>query len=185
MINEISKDAEMHMHKAIDALKNELTKVRTGRAHPSMVENVKVDYYGTETPLKNIANVQVSDPRTLSITPWEKTMVKAIEKAIQNANLGMNPICDANLVRIPVPPLTEERRKEFVKVVKNIAEQSRVAVRNVRRDAINDLKELLKEKEISEDDERRAQDNMQKLTDKFIAEVDKIAAAKEADLLAV
>lgn len=185
MMNEIIKNAEVHMQKVIEALKNELGKVRTGRAHSSMVENIKVDYYGSLTAIKHIANIAVTDPRSITITPWEKNMAKAIEKAIQAADLGLNPVGEANLVRVPVPPLTEDRRKEFVKVVKNIAEQERVAVRNVRRDAINDLKELLKEKEISEDDERRSQESVQKLTDKFIAEIDKIAAAKEAELLTV
>lgn len=185
MINEIAKNTETQMQKAIEALKVELSKVRTGRAHTSMVENIKVDYYGTETAIKHIANITVSDSKTITITPWEKTMVKPIEKAITAADLGLNPVGEANLIRIPVPPLTEERRKEMVKVVKNIAEQSRVAVRNIRRDANNDLKELLKEKEISEDDERHAQEQVQKITDKFIAEIDKTTAAKESDLMAV
>lgn len=179
------KSTEASMQKAIEAFKAELTKIRTGRAHTSMVENIKVDYYGAETPLKNVATISISDPRTITITPWEKNMVKPIEKAIISADLGINPIADANLVRVPVPPLTEERRKELVKIVKNVAEQSRVAVRNIRRDANNDCKELLKEKEISEDDERHAQDGVQKLTDKFIAEIDKLASSKEAEVMVV
>lgn len=185
MINDIIKNTEIQMHKDVDSLKLELSKLRTGRAHTSIVEGIKVDYYGTETPLKQVANITVSDARTISITPWEKTMVKPIEKAILTADLGLNPVSDGNIVRVPVPTLTEERRKELSKVVKTVAEHWRVAVRNVRRDAMNDFKELLKEKEIAEDEERRAQETVQKLTDKFIAEIDKLAADKETDLMTV
>lgn len=185
MLNSIMKDLETNMQKALEAFKVELSKLRTGRAHSGLVEGVKVDYYGNETPLKNVANITVSDSRTLTITPWEKAMVKAIEKAIANANLGLNPVSDANLVRIPIPPLTEERRKEMAKVVKNIAETSRVAMRNVRREAMDKLKDLLKKKEIDEDMDHRTQEAVQKTTDKFIGEVDKLVVAKEADLMTV
>lgn len=185
MLNEILKNAEVHMGKSLEMFKAELTKLRTGRAHSSLVENIKIDYYGTDTPLKHVATIAVSDARTITITPWEKTMLKPIEKAIMTADLGLNPIGDANFIRVPLPPLTEERRKELVKVVKSTAEHAKVNVRNIRRDANNDLKELLQEKEINEDDERRAQESVQKLTDKFIEDIDKIAAAKEADLMVV
>lgn len=185
MINAILKDCEINMNKALEVYKAELSKLRTGRAHSSLVENIKVDYYGTDTPMKHVATIVASDARTITITPWEKTMLKPIEKAIMLADLGLNPIVDANLIRLPLPALTEERRKELVKVVKATAEHAKVNVRNIRRDANSDLKELLKEKEINEDDERHAQDGVQKLTDKFIVEVDKIAQAKETDLMAV
>lgn len=185
MSNEIIKDAEKHMEKALEVLRIELSKLRTGRAHTSLVDNIKVDYYGTATPLNHVASVTVSDARTISISPWEKTMLKPIEKAIQNADLGLNPIPDVNSIRIPIPPLTEERRKELVKVVKATAEQSRVAIRNVRREAITELKDLLKEKLVDEDSEHRAEENIQKVTDKFIAEVEKIALAKETELMKV
>jgi len=183
MINSITKDAETHMQKTIDAFNADMKKLRTGRANPAMIEHLKVDYYGTETALSHIASIMVSDARTLVVTPWEKTMIKPIEKAILNADLGLNPISDVNSLRVPMPPLTEDRRKELVKVVKSTAEQSRVAIRNMRRDANAALKDLLKKKEINEDEERKAQDAIQKVTDKFIAEVDKIAESKEVDLL--
>ncbi|MCL5261302.1 MAG: ribosome recycling factor [Gammaproteobacteria bacterium] len=185
MLNEVIKSAEGSMQKAIESLKNDLGKLRTGRAHPSIVEGVKVDYYGTETLLKHVANITVSDAKTITITPWEKNLVKTIEKAIASANLGLNPVSDANLVRVPLPPLTEERRKEMAKVVKATAENFRVAVRTARHQALEDLKELLKEKEITEDDERRAKDTVQKLTDKYVAEIDKIAVAKESELMSI
>lgn len=185
MIDNILKSLEVNMHKNVEAFKAELDKLRTGRAHTSIVEGVKVDYYGNETALKHIANIAVSDARTIIITPWEKTMVKAIEKAIASAGLGLNPIGDATMIRVPIPALTEERRKEMAKVVKNIAEQARVAVRSSRRDAMAHLKDLLKKKEIDEDGDRRAQDTVQKITDKFIGEIDKLAIAKEADLMKV
>ncbi len=185
MINDILKNTDTSMHKSLEAYKVELSKLRTGRAHTGLVEGVKVDYYGNETPLKNVANIAVSDARTIVITPWEKPLVKTIEKAILNADLGLNPVSDANLVRVPIPPLTEERRKEMVKVVKGIAENSRVAVRNLRRDAMDKLKDLLKKKEIDEDMDHRTQDAIQKITDGFIAEVDKLAHAKEEELMKV
>jgi len=185
MINEITKNSENLMKKAIDGLKHELSKLRTGRAHPSLVEHIEVEYYGNKTTLSHIGTITVSDPRTLMITPWEKSMIKPIEKAIMTSDLGLNPMSDSNGVRVPLPPLTEERRKDLVKIVKSTAEHSRVAVRNIRRDSNNALKDLLKKKEISEDEERKAQDNIQKLTDKYIAEVDKMASTKETDLMEV
>lgn len=185
MLNDITKNVETNMQKALEAFKVEIGKLKTGRAHVGLVDGVKVDYYGNETPLKNVANVTVTDARTITITPWEKAMVKPIEKAITNANLGLNPIADADLVRVPIPLLTEERRKEMVKVVKNIAETARVSLRNVRRDAMASLKELLKKKEIDEDADHRAQDLVQKTTDKFVGEIDKLAVAKETELMKV
>ncbi len=185
MLTNIVKDLETDMQKALEAFKVELGKLRTGRAHTGLVEGVKVDYYGNETPLKNVANITVGDARTIVITPWEKTMIKSIEKAISNANLGLNPVSDANLVRISIPPLTEERRKEMAKAVKGIAEISRVSVRNVRREAMDKLKDLLKKKEIDEDMDHRTQDAVQKTTDKFIAEVDNLAVVKEKELMTV
>jgi ribosome recycling factor len=185
MLNDINKNIEINMQKALEAFKVEIGKIRTGRAQASLLDGVKVDYYGNDTALKNIANIVVTDARTITVTPWEKTFVKAIEKAIMTAGLGLNPIGEANLVRVPIPPLTEERRKELGKVVKNIAENSRVAIRNIRRDAMADLKELLKKKEIDEDTDRRAHDLIQKTTDKFVAEVDKLAVAKETELMKV
>jgi ribosome recycling factor len=185
MLNEMVKNLETNMHKAIEAFKTELGKLRTGRANTSLVEGVKVDYYGNETPLKNVASITISDARTIVITPWEKPLVKAIEKAITSANLGLNPVSDVNLIRIPIPPLTEERRKELTKIVKNIAENSKVSIRNIRREAMDKLKDLLKKKEIDEDMDRRTQDTVQKATDKFIAEIDKLVEAKEKDLMTV
>lgn len=184
-MQEIIKDIEASMSKALEVFKGELSKLRTGRAHPGLVEGVKVDYYGNETTIKHIANIVASDARTITITPWEKNMTKAIEKAIANAGLGLNPVSDANLVRVPIPLLTEERRKEMAKVVKNIAESARVAIRNIRREAMDKLKDLLKKKEIDEDMERRTQDAVQKTTDKFIADVEQMVVTKEQDLMKV
>lgn len=181
----IRKEAEAKMVKTLEALKNDLSKLRTGRAHPSLLEHIKVDYYGTPTPLSQVANVSVGDARTLMVTPWEKNLIQAIEKAILTAELGLNPSNSGSAIRVPLPPLNEERRKELTKMVKNEGENARVAVRNARRDANNHYKELLKAKTMSEDDERRAQDAMQKLTDKYIAEVDKLLIAKEAELMEV
>lgn len=185
MIDDIIKNAETQMKKGIDSFKNELGKLRAGRAHPGLVEHIRVDYYGNETALTHVASVVASDARTITITPWEKTMIKPIEKAIANSDLGLNPMSDGNVVRIPLPALTEERRKELVKVLKTTAEHSKVSVRNLRRDANEHLKKLLKDKKVSEDEEKRAQDNVQKLTDKYIAEIDQIATAKEKDLMAI
>jgi ribosome recycling factor len=185
MINDLKKDAELRMGKSIDSLRHELTKLRTGRAHTSLLDHVMVSYYGNDTPLNQVANVGVADARTLVISPWEKNMVQAIEKAIMAANLGLTPNTAGTVIRIPLPPLTEERRRDMTKVVRHEAEGARVAIRNIRRDANNDLKDMLKEKLISEDEERRAQDDIQKLTDKYIAEVDKVLAGKEAELMEV
>lgn len=185
MLDNIIKDADSHMQKALEAYKVELGKLRTGRAHTGLVDSIKVDYYGNETPIKNVANVTVSDARTVVVTPWEQHLVKAIEKAIRDADLGLNPVSDVNLVRVPVPTLTEERRKELVKLVKNITETSRVAVRNIRRDAMDRLKDLLKKKEISEDEERRNQDAIQKTTDNFIEQIDHLMQLKETELMKV
>lgn len=185
MINEIKKDAKLRMEKSVESLKHELTKIRTGRAHPSLLDHVMVSYYGAEMPLNQVASITVSDARTLAVTPWEKGMVQPIEKAIMTADLGLNPATAGQVIRVPLPPLTEERRKELVKVVRGETEEARVAIRNIRRDANSDIKELLKEKEISEDQARDAESEMQKLTDQFIAEAEKLLAAKEAELLEV
>ncbi len=185
MIEDLKKDAELRMGKSIDSLRHELTKLRTGRAHTSLLDHIMVSYYGNDTPLNQVANVGVADARTLVISPWEKNMVQAIEKAIMAANLGLTPNTAGTVIRIPLPPLTEERRRDMTKVVRHEAEGARVAVRNIRRDANNDLKDMLKEKLISEDEERRAQDDIQKLTDKYLAEVDKVLAGKEAELMEV
>jgi len=185
MIEPIKNTAESKMKKALEALQNELAKLRTGRAHPSLLDHVRVKYYDNEVPLNQVASITVSDARNLLVTPWEKAMVPAIEKAIMTADLGLNPATSGTVIRVPMPALTEERRREMAKLVKNEAENSRVSIRNLRRDANNQLKELLKKKEISEDDERRAQDIIQKLTDKYIAEVDRMAMVKEKELMEV
>jgi ribosome recycling factor len=185
MINDIKKDAEARMKKSVDALKGELTKLRTGRAHPSLLEHINVDYYGSMVPLSQVGNVGVEDSRTLTITLWERNMIQVVEKAILTSDLGLNPNSAGTVIRIPMPPLTEERRRELTKVVRHEAEGAKVAIRNIRRDANNDLKELLKSKEISEDDERRGQDEVQKLTDRYIVEVDKVMEAKEKDLMEI
>ncbi len=185
MISDIQKDAEQRMKKSIEALKHDLAKLRTGRAHPSLLDQITVEYYGTEVPLSQVANISVSDARTLTVTPWEKKMVPVIEKAILNSDLGLNPATAGDVIRIPLPPLTEERRRDLIKVVRQEGEKARVAIRNIRRDAIQQLKELMKEKEISEDEERRAEEAVQKLTDRMIAEVEKVLEAKEKDLLEI
>ncbi len=185
MINDIKKDAEARMKKAIEALGNNFNKIRTGRAHPSLLDGITVDYYGSPTPLSQVANINIEDARTLSVSPWERNLVPAIEKAIMKSDLGLNPSTNNGLIRIPLPMLTEETRKNFIKQARAEAENGRVAVRNVRRDVLGDIKALLKDKAIGEDDERRAQDDIQKITDKYIAEVDKALAAKEVDLMAV
>jgi ribosome recycling factor len=181
----IKKTAEQKMQKSLEALKADLSKVRTGRAHTGILDHIVVDYYGNPTPLNQVANLTLIDARTIGVSPWEKKMAQAIEKAIRDSDLGLNPASQGDLVRVPMPALTEERRKELIKVVRHEAENTRVAVRNLRRDGIHHLKELLKAKTISEDEERRTQDEIQKLTDRFIAEVDKILQQKEADLMAV
>lgn len=185
MIDEILKDAESRMGKSVESLSKELTKIRTGRAHPSLLDQVSVDYYGQETAINQVANVNVEDSRTLVVTPWEKSMVQAVEKAIMNSDLGLNPATAGTVIRIPMPPLTEERRRDLVKVVKGEAEGARVAIRNIRRDANSDFKELLKDKEITEDGARDAEDSVQKLTDKFVARVDEVLTVKEKELMEV
>lgn len=185
MIDDILKDAKIRMGKSVETLRHDLTKVRTGRAHTSLLDHIMVDYYGSDVPLKQVANVNVEDARTLVVTPWEKSMVAVIEKAIMKSDLGLNPNTAGTVMRIPLPSLTEERRKDMIKIVRQEAEGARVAVRNIRRDANNDFKELLKEKEISEDEDRRAQEQIQKLTDQAIADIDKVLQAKEAELMEV
>lgn len=184
-MQKVIQDAEARMQKSIESFKHEVSKLRTGRAHPSLLEHLRVDYYGNATPLSQVANITVSDARTLVVTPWEKNMIGPIEKAIMTSDLGLNPATSGLLIRVPLPALTEERRKELIKVVKNEAEAARVSIRNGRRDANNLLKELLKKKEIAEDDERRLTDTVQKLTDKYIAEIEQLLAVKETDLMAI
>ena len=185
MIADVKKSAEQKMQKSVEALKADLGKVRTGRAHTGLLDHIQVDYYGNPTPLNQVANINLLDARTIGVAPWEKRLTSAIEKAIRDSDLGLNPATVGEVVRVPMPALTEERRKDLIKVVRHEAENARVAVRNIRRDANTHLKELLKEKKVSEDDERRGQDDIQKLTDRYIAEVDKLLQAKEADLMAV
>jgi ribosome recycling factor len=185
MIADVKKTADQKMNKSVEALRNDLSKVRTGRAHPGILDHVSVDYYGTPTPVPQVGNVTLLDSRTIAVTPWDKKMAPAIEKAIRDADLGLNPSSMGDTIRVPMPALTEERRRDLIKVVHKEGEGARVAVRNVRRDAIQHLKELLKKKEVSEDDERRAQEDIQKLTDRYIAEIDKVLQAKEADLMAI
>lgn len=185
MIEDIKKDAGERMDKSIAALRQELTKLRTGRAHTSLLDHVMVDYYGTATPLNQVSNVNVEDSRTLTVSPWEKSMVQAIEKAILTSDLGLNPVTAGTIIRVPLPPLTEERRKDMIKVVRHEAEGGRIAIRNIRRDALSDLKDLQKEKMIGEDDERRAHDEIQTITDKHIAIVDETLAQKESELLEI
>ncbi len=184
-IADIKKTAEAKMGKSIEALKGELQKIRTGRAHPGILDQVQVDYYGSLVPVSQVANVSLLDARTISVQPWEKGLGAKIEKAIRESDLGLNPSSQGDLIRVPLPPLTEERRKELTKVVRPAGEDTKVAVRNLRREANDQLKKLLKDKAIGEDDERRAQDDVQKLTDRTIAEVDKVVQSKEAEVLAV
>jgi ribosome recycling factor len=185
MIPELKKNTEQKMQKSLESLKTDLGKVRTGRAHIGILDHVQVEYYGSMVPLSQVANVTLMDARTLGVQPWEKPMVAKVEKAIRDADLGLNPATMGELIRVPMPPLTEERRKELIKVVKGEGENAKVAVRNLRRDANNSLKEALKKKEVSEDDERRAQEEIQKLTDRYVAEVDKLLVEKEKDLMAI
>jgi ribosome recycling factor len=184
-IAEIKKTAEAKMARSIEALKGELQKVRTGRAHPGILDQVHVEYYGSMVPISQVANVSLLDARTISVQPWEKGMGAKIEKAIRESDLGLNPSAQGDLLRVPMPPLTEERRKELTKVVRHEGEDAKVAVRNVRRDANEHAKKLLKDKEIGEDDERRSLDEVQKITDRTIAEIDRLIAAKEAEIMAV
>ena len=185
MIADVKKTAEQKMKKTVDTLKTDLAKVRTGRAHSGLLDHITVDYYGTPTPIPQVGNVTLVDARTIGVTPWDKKMTSAIEKAIRDSDLGLNPATQGETVRVPMPALTEERRKDLTKVVRHEGENARVAVRNVRRDAIHHLKELLKQKKVAEDEERRAQDEMQKLTDRYIAEIDKLLQQKESDLMAI
>ena len=185
MINEIKKDAQERMKKSVESLEHAFAKIRTGRAHPSILDSVMVSYYGSDTPLRQVANVIAEDSRTLALTVFDKSMIQAVEKAIMTSDLGLNPATAGTTIRVPMPALTEETRKGYTKQARAEAENARVAVRNIRRDALASLKDLVKEKEISEDDERRAADDVQKLTDKFIAEIEKALQAKEVDLMAV
>lgn len=185
MIENIKKDAEARMVKSIEALKTDLGKIRTGRAQTGLLDHVQVDYYGNKTPLSQVANVGVADARTLTVTPWEKTMVAPIEKAIMESGLGLNPVTSGQMIRVPLPALTEERRRELGKIVRTEGENAKIAIRNVRRDANTQLKELIKKKLVSEDDEKRAQDVVQKFTDRYTAEVDKLVAAKEQEMMAI
>ena len=185
MIKEIMQDAGSRMEKTIDSLRQSLSKVRTGRAHPSLLDHLRVDYYGSEMPISQVANIGVEDARTLTVTPWEKQMVQAIEKSILKSDLGLNPATSGTVIRIPMPPLTEETRRELVKVVRHEGEATKVAIRNIRRDANSDFKDLLKEKEISEDEERKAEEDIQKLTDRYVGEVDKVLAGKETELMEI
>ncbi len=185
MINDIKKDTELRMGKSIESLRQELSKVRTGRAHTSLLDHVRVSYYGNDVPLSQVASINVAEARVLTVTPWERNMVQAVEKAITTSGLGLNPSSAGNVIRVILPSLTEERRRDLVKVVRSEAEGSRVAIRNIRREAMTGLKDLVKEKKISEDDERRAQEDIQKLTDRYIASADKVLQEKEADLMEV
>jgi ribosome recycling factor len=185
MLEDLKKDAVTRMGKCVATFQSDLKKLRTGRAHPSLVEHLKVDYYGSEVPLQQVASIAVEDGRTLVISPWEKTVVQAIEKAIFKSDLGLTPMTAGTVIRIPMPPLTEERRREITKVLRHDAESARVAIRNVRRDVMNDIKELLKEKLVSQDDERRAEGEVQKLTDKHVADVETLLAAKEKEVMQV
>jgi ribosome recycling factor len=184
-IAEIRSGAQQKMDKSVEALKHDLAKIRTGRAHAGLLDHIQVDYYGAMVPLSQVANVGLGDARTITVQPWEKKMVPPIEKAIRESDLGLNPATAGDLIRVPMPALTEERRKELTKVVRHEGENAKVAVRNLRRDANTHLKELLKKKLVSEDDERRAQDEVQKLTDRHIADIDKLIAEKEKEILTV
>lgn len=185
MLKEIIKDADVRMDKSVAAFQDELNKIRTGRAHTSLLDHITVEYYGSEVPLNQVASIGVEDARTLTVSPWEKQMVQVVEKAIISSDLGLNPATAGVVIRVPLPALTEERRRDLVKVVRHEAENARIAVRNIRRDAIHHIKDLLKEKEITEDEERRSEDDVQTLTDKHVAEIDQILAAKEGELMEV
>ena len=185
MLDEIKKDASERMSKSVAALKQELTKLRTGRAHTSLLDHITVEYYGSQVPLNQVSNVGVEDSRTLVVTPWEKDMVAKIEKAIMTSDLGLNPVSAGTVIRVPLPALTEERRKDMIRVVRHEAEGGRIAVRNIRRDAIHDVKDLLKEKMIGEDDEHRGEDEIQTITDKHIAEIDQVLDDKESELMEI
>jgi ribosome recycling factor len=185
MIPDLKKDSERRMTRSIEALKEALAKIRTGRAHPGILEHIRVDYYGTPTPINQVANVTLADSRTIAVQPWEKKMVQVIEKALRDSDLGINPVTQSDVIRLPMPALTEERRKELTKVVRHEGENAKVAVRNIRRDGNEQLKKWLKDKEIAEDEERGAQTDIQKLTDKFIADIDKLVTEKETEVMSV
>lgn len=185
MINDLKKDAEQRMGKSIDSLQLAFNKIRTGRAHPSLLDGLIVSYYGVDTPIAQVANVTVQDARTLAVTPWEKSMVGAVEKAILKSDLGLNPATAGTVIRIPMPPLTEETRKGYIRQARNEAETARISIRNIRRDVLSDVKDLLKEKMITEDEDRRAQDDVQKVTDQYVAKVEEMLAVKEADLMEI
>lgn len=185
MIDEIKKDAADRMQKSVESLVQELTKIRTGRAHTSLLDHITVEYYGSQVPLNQVSNVNVEDARTLTVSPWEKDMVKPIEKAIMSSDLGLNPATAGTVIRVPLPPLTEERRKDLIRVVRHEAEGGRVAVRNIRRDALGDIKDMLKEKLIGEDEERRAEAEVQVITDRHVANIDKVLAEKESELMEI
>lgn len=185
MLNEIKADAQQRMQKCVQVFMADMRKLRTGRAHPSLVENLKIDYYGSEVPLQQVANIAIEDARTIVISPWEKQTVQAVEKAIFKSDLGLTPMTAGTVIRVPLPPLTEERRRDITKVVRGDAENAKVAVRNVRRDVLSDIKDMLKEKLIAQDDERKAGEDIQKLTDKFVAEIDQLLAAKEKEIMQV
>lgn len=185
MIEDIKKDAQERMGKSLESLRHELAKIRTGRAHPSLLDHLMISYYGSDVPIRQVANVTAEDARTLAVTPWEKGMVQAVEKAIMQSDLGLNPNTAGTVIRVPMPPLTEERRRDLIKVARHEAEQARIAIRSIRRDANQELKEAVKDKSISEDEERRGEEQIQKFTDKSIKEVDKILAEKEEDLMSI
>jgi len=185
VIDDIKKDASARMDKSIDSLRQDFTKIRTGRAHTSLLDHITVEYYGSEVPLNQVANVNVEDARTLTVVPWEKQMVQPIEKSIMKSDLGLNPATAGTIIRVPLPPLTEERRKDMIRLVRQEAEGGRIAIRNIRRDAISDIKDLMKEKMIGEDDERRAEDEIQGITDKHVADIDELLAQKEAELMEI
>ena len=185
MLDDIKKDAGERMSKSVAALQLELTKIRTGRAHTSLLDHITVEYYGSQVPLNQVSNVGIEDSRTLIVTPWEKDMVAVIEKAIMTSDLGLNPISAGTVIRVPLPALTEERRKDMIRIVRHEAEGGRIAIRNIRRDALGDAKDLLKEKMIGEDDEHRAHDEIQAITDKYVAEIDKVLAEKESELMEI
>jgi ribosome recycling factor len=185
MISDVKKTADQKMHKSIETLKADFAKIRTGRAHTGLLDHIHVDYYGTTMPLPQVANVTLADARTIGVQPWEKKMIPVVEKAIRDSDLGLNPATSGDMIRVPMPALTEERRRDLIKVVHKEAEGARIAVRNIRRDANEQLKKLLKDKQCSEDEERRAHDELQKLTDRFVAEIDQLMQVKEADLMAI
>ena len=185
MISDVKKTADQKMHKSIETLRADLAKIRTGRAHTGLLDHIHVDYYGTSMPLPQVANVTLADPRTIGVQPWEKKMIPVVEKAIRDSDLGLNPATSGDMIRVPMPALTEERRRDLIKVVHKEAEGARIAVRNIRRDANEQLKKLLKDKQCSEDEERRAHDELQKLTDRFVAEIDQLMQVKETDLMAI